>query len=209
LQVALPDSGEKADLPKLFGASALWDGSVLLGKEKLPVRLIAVRMPKPAAAERRRLAQSNRDRRLHHSREYFQLLDWRIFITNVPPQMLAAPELVKLYELRWRIEIIFKAWKSHFKLTELTDGSAEQMLVVVLGKLIWISWFSVQFTEFVARSDNMSILKMAAWCSKFAYLLFQTIQPTPESLGKLITYYCRYEKRKTRLNFLEKCATLS
>lgn len=207
IEVLLSESGEKADLLKVFGASALWEGSVLLGKEKLAARLIAVRLPEDLAAERRRKACRDRDRRLNHSPDYLQLLGWNIFITNVPQEVLAADLLIKLYELRWRIEIIFKAWKSHFNLDQISPGSAEQVLMIVLGRLIWISWFSVQFTELVSQKVNVSILKLADWWSKFAPLIFQANRTTPELLWNLITYYCKYEKRK-RPNFLEKCTSL-
>jgi hypothetical protein len=208
IEVTLAASGEIVDLAKLFGPSALWEGAVLLGKEKMPTRLIAVRLPESMAAERRRKARANRDRRLNHSPQYLHLLGWNIFITNVPPAMLPADQLVKLYELRWRIEIIFKAWKSHFNLENLTDASAEQALIVVLGKLIWISWFSVQFTEMAAHTANVSLLKSADWWSKFALLFFKPSIPSPETLWTLSKYYCRYDKRKTRRNFMEKCAAL-
>lgn len=207
--VRLSASGEKADLVKLFGASALWEGSVLLGHEKLAVRLIAVRLNETLAAERRRKARSNRDRRLNHTPEHMKLLGWNIFITNVPPEVLGADVLIKLYELRWRIEIIFKAWKSNFCLDHVPNGSAEQVLMVVLGKLIWIAWFSVQFAQLVAQKLNVSILKLADWWSKFAPLIFQPNPTTSANLRQLMIYYCRYDKRRKRPNFLEQCAFLS
>jgi hypothetical protein len=208
IQVFCAESSEKADLLKLFGTSALWEGTVLLGKEMLSARLIAVRLPETVAAERRRKARSNRDRRLNHSDEYFQLLGWNIFITNVPQELLAAGALIKLYELRWRIEIIFKAWKTHFNIDWITNASAEQVLMIIVAKLIWITWFCVQFTQLVSQKINVSLLRLADWWSKFAPVIFQTNQLTPETLRKLIVYYCRYDKRKKRPNFLEKCACL-
>lgn len=208
IQVFCAESSEKVDLLQLFGRGALWEGPVLLGKEKLPTRLIAVRLSESLAAQRRRQARSNRDRRLHHCPQYFELLGWSIFITNVPKALVAAESLVKLYELRWRIEIIFKAWKSYFNLDHITNASASQILMIVLAKLIWISWFSVQFTHWVAPTVQLSILKLANWWSKFAPLIFQTNHLRPETLSKLMIYYCKYEKRRSRMNFLEKCVCL-
>ena len=174
----------------------------------MPARLVAVRLPEALAAERRRQARANRDRRLHHSEQYYALLGWNIFLTNVPKEMLAAEVLVKLYPLRWRIEIIFKSWKSHFHLEKLTDASAEQALIAVLGKLIWICWFTVQFNAMVEQGIKASVLKLADWWSKFALLTFQSFPHTEATLKKLADYYCRYDKRRTRLKFLEKCAAL-
>jgi hypothetical protein len=207
IQVICAGSSEKADLLKLFKNHALWEGSVLLGQDKLPARLIAVRLSESAAAERRRKARSNRDRRLKHSSDYYQLLGWNIFITNVPQELLGAQALVKLYELRWRIEIIFKAWKSHFNLGQVTDASTQQVLIIVLAKLIWITWFSVHFTHLVSQRVQISILKLSKWWSKFAPLMVGNYHLPTEILSKFTTYYCQYEKRK-RPNFLKKCASL-
>ena len=208
LMICLPGSPTAVDLLQLLGSSALWDGNVLLGREQLPVRLVAVRLPEAVAAERRRQARANRDRCLNHSRQYLELLGWNIFLTNVPRDMLAADVLVKLYQLRWRIEIIFKSWKSHFRLEQLSCGSAEQVLIAVLGKLIWICWFNVQFNQMIEQGIQVSILRLAAGWSKFAHLIFQPFPLSPENLKKLVNYYCRSNKRRTRLNFLEKCAAL-
>jgi hypothetical protein len=208
LLVLLPDSGQKADLLQLFGQSQLWEGAVVLGREKLPVRLVAQRLPERLAAERRRKALQNRDRRLRPSPEYLALLGWNIFITNAPREALAADILIRLYALRWRIEIIFKAWKSHFHLENLRPGSAVQAMLIVLGKLIWITWFSVQFSGLLASGAKASVLKTAQWFSRFALLLFQATPPSPECLRQLLLYYCRYDKRRKRLNFLQQCAAL-
>jgi hypothetical protein len=208
LLVALPGASTPVDLLKLIRTSSLWDGSVLLGEQRLPVRLVAVRLPEALAAQRRRKARADRDRRLQHSPRYYELLGWNIFITNVPQAMLAADALIKLYQLRWRIEIIFKSWKSHFRLEQLTDASAEQVLIVVLGKLIWICWFTVQFNDLVAQGTEVSVLKLASWWSKFALLAFLTDPPTPEILNQLADYYCRYDKRRRRRNFLQKWEAL-
>ena len=54
----------------------------------------------------------------------------------------------------------------------------------------------------------VSVLKLADWWSKFAPLVFQSSPLTPEILEKLVRYCCRYDKRRTRLNFLEKLAAL-
>jgi len=196
-------------LEQLRRAGPLWDGQVLLGSQKLPVRLVAVRLPPALAQERRRKALRNRDRRLNHSQDYLQLLDWNIFLTNVPSTCLNATAVAELYGLRWRVEIVFKTWKSHFHLAQLTEVSAEHLLVVILAKLLWICWFSIHWTQLVAHGAEVSLLKLAQWWSKFAVAL--CLRPHKLSLATCLSqilYYCRYDKRKDRRNFLQKCAGL-
>ncbi|MBE0544218.1 MAG: transposase [Verrucomicrobia bacterium] len=43
-------------------------------------------------------------------------MGWTIVLTNVPRAVWPAKALAPLYRLRWRSEMIFKAWKSHLGL---------------------------------------------------------------------------------------------
>jgi hypothetical protein len=208
LMIFCPQSGSQLNWRELLRSGAgLWDAQVLLGNQKLPVRVVAVRLPKAVADERRRKAKANRDRRLKPSHEHMRLLDWNIFVTNVPSSLASANTLVELYALRWRIETIFKAWKSHWQLGLLTEVSAEQLLIVVLAKLIWICWFSTHWLDLTAKGFQISILKLAHWWSKFGTLLARGHENLQTIVDQLI-YYCTYEKRKKRLNFLQRCARL-
>ena len=78
---------------------------------QLPVRLTAVRLNSQEAAKRRREAKANRDRRLKLSRKRMELLGWSITLDNLPPQ-IPASRVYPLYALRWRVEIVFKSWKT-------------------------------------------------------------------------------------------------
>jgi hypothetical protein len=205
--VTLPGSSLPTDLLRLLRGRALWDGPVLLGEARLAGRLVAIRLPEHIAAERRRKARANRDKRLAHAPGYYELLGWNIFITNVPEATANAEVLLRLYALRWRIETVFKAWKSHFHLGQFTDASAEQILVVVLGKLIWISWFTTHFNALIVDGLKISILKLAQWWSSHAPRVFTAGPADLESLSRSIRYYCRYERRRGRRNYLEQLDT--
>lgn len=211
LALFCPKSQAKLSLLNcLRHSGSIWEGDVLLTEHKLPVRLIAVRLPAATVAQRRRKAAHNRDKRLKHNGSYYELLAWNIFVTNVPASLLKAPSLVELYSLRWRIEIIFKAWKSHFNIAHLTEVSANQLLIVIFAKLIWICWFSIHWASMNAQEGNISLLKLAQWWSNFAFALcLAAPRMAPPIRGRHLIYYCRYEKRRKRLNFLQKCASLS
>jgi hypothetical protein len=210
ITVLCPQSQLRLDLlERLRNSGPLWEGQVLLGPEKLPVRLVALRLPEATANERRRKARQNRDRRLNPSQQHLHLLGWNLFITNIPQSMLSACSVAELYSLRWRIEIVFKTWKSHFHLGQLTNVSAEQLLVVIFAKLIWICWFSVHWTHLVCQGGAISLLKLAQWWSKFAVALcLQRHKPNLATALSQILYFTRYEKRNRRRNFLELCARL-
>ena len=53
---------------------------VLVSKgKKMKIRLVVVSLPPDQAAERRRKARQNKDKRLNHSKEYYELLGYSIF----------------------------------------------------------------------------------------------------------------------------------
>jgi hypothetical protein len=182
----------------------IYEHCLHLGAHRLPVRLIAQRLPQAVADARRRKARACRDKRTNHSKEYMQLLGWNIFITNVPSSRLDATTLIELYSVRWRIETIFKSWKSHFKLADFTNASAQQILVVILAKLIWICWFSTHWSDLVSKGFKISLIKLARWWSRFAVPLALNAAPIQlHTLFSQLVYYCSYEKRRKRLNFLQ------
>lgn len=41
-----------------------------------------------------------------------------VYITNVAPEILVSTEIRKVYGLRWQIELVFRAWKSNFRMDE-------------------------------------------------------------------------------------------
>jgi IS4 transposase len=209
-----PSNGAPIDLLAELRRRGSWDTPVLLGqKERLPARLVAIALPPPVAAERRRKALANRDRRLRPSQERLALLDWEIFITNVPPEIWTAQTVSDTYRLRWRIEIVFKAWKSHFRLGNFTNGSASQAQLAVYGHLLWISLFETAFVPPHAQSQAFSLLKLAAFSRDYLLfpllLLFDSPLSIPAILAQL-QYHCRSESpKKSRIYKASNPASLS
>jgi IS4 transposase len=144
------------------------------------------------------------------------LLDWTIFITNVPAEKLSPLQIAKIYGLRWRIEIVFKAWKSHFKMTELPEGSAPTIQAIVYGRLLFIALFHVCFWRadcLRACQSNAappSLLKLAQLLATtlLALVLAKLQIPLAASLDLQQQYHCRYEKRR-RGHFFSALANLS
>ena len=120
------------DLAKMLSRKGQLDIEVFLGEEeRLPVRLIAIPVDQAVASERRRKARANRDRRCNPSKESLFLLGWELFITNVPQERLNLKDIAEIYFLRWRIEIIFKCWKSYFKITEIPKDANKIRMEVI------------------------------------------------------------------------------
>ena len=205
------------DLLKELRRHGRLDRAVRLGQEhKLAVRLVAVKLPAAVAAERRRRAKQNRDRRCRPNARHLALLDWAIFITNVPPEKMSARGVAQVYGLRWRVETIFKAWKSHFRLTEVPCGGARALEAMIYARLIFVTvvaracgqgWLEPWRPE---TPPPRSLLQVAALVGD--YMLALCLQAWGKDIQRSwirqLRYHTRYERR-TRISFPEKLMRLS
>lgn len=211
------DSGNKINLLSFVKKNSIVDKKILLGnKYKLLVRLVAIKLPDSIANERRRKAKIDRDKRLNHSKEYMELLGWNIFITNVGNDIWNAQQVTRAYCTRWGVEILFKCWKSNFNIASLVkDVSMTKIRVEALlyTMLLFISLFQLRvYNYFLWRIYYMkgvfiSVVKLSKFVKEHIELVLGISDL--ERLLPIIAYYCCYEKRKKRLNFIEKCLTLS
>lgn len=211
-----PQTQKPLSLLKALRRYGQLDCPVLLGQQKLPARLVAIKLPEAVAAERRRKAKQNRDKRCRTNPTRLALLGWAIFITNVSPEKLSARSVAQVYGLRWRIETIFKTWKSHFRITEVPKGSAEQLRAVIYARLIFLtvliqfcsgSWQEAWQTH---STPPRSLLKTAALLGDFFLQLCLEAWNIriSEALLLQLDYHGRYDRRK-RQNFVDSLMNLS
>jgi len=216
-----PGSGKRINLLALLKKHSSLDIEVLLGaKHRLPVRLVALPVPDNIANERRRKAKKNRDRRCNPSKETLQLLGWQIFVSNVGRDIWDPTTIQKVYAIRWRIEIIFKAWKSHLSLNKIPQTvNKNQLDVYIYSHLLNIIFFHVFFDHLnqymIARHNrSISMLKIAPLfdqITRYIFLLSDTPngKPIGNLLEQLLLRHCCYEKRKKRSNHYEQLEFLA
>ena len=72
------------------------------------------------------------------SKEYLELLSWSIFITTISQKIAGGSFILKAYRLRWRIEIIFKSWKSNMEFTKIHNVSKTQLSIILFARFIMI-----------------------------------------------------------------------
>lgn len=155
------------DLLKELRTHGRFDRQVLIGaKERVAVRLVAVPVPEQVANARRRKAKNNRDRRCNISKRHLELLGWVLFVTSVPATVWSSEAVADIYRMRWRIEIIFKSWKSHFNLTNVPSGSAHQLEALIWAQLLAICLFQPMFGSldlycYTNFNTSLSLLKTA------------------------------------------------
>jgi hypothetical protein len=138
-KVLLAD-GQSVDLlPWLAKQHGPIDQPILLGQvQRLSCRLIAWRLPKEQANLRRcklrreTLSKTGKE----PSAERLAWCDWTILVTNVPVEKMTVKEAMILYRARWQVELLFKQWKSHGLVAELSGSTAVRQMVRVWARLL-------------------------------------------------------------------------
>ena len=143
-----PETGKEIDILTPSQKKGKFDAWVLIGKEKtVLVRLVAQKLTQAQADSRVRKAKNHRDKRLNHSKDYYQLLQYNLFITTEEEKTFSIDQIAQLYQLRWRIETIFKCWKSHFHLQKIIPQNCsltkERVESTMYMMLIFILLFPV------------------------------------------------------------------
>jgi hypothetical protein len=114
------------------------DTPVLLGsKQRLPCRLVAIRVPESVARKREeRLRKDTQKRGKKVSAERLELCAWTVLVTNLPVELASAAEMVVLARCRWQIELLFKLWKSDGGLDKSGSHKPWRIMCEIYAKLI-------------------------------------------------------------------------
>lgn len=116
------------------------DCAVTLGaRDRVPCRLLAVRVDAATAERRRRQWRKEAQREGHTVRaSRLAMAEWDVWLTTVPAERLTLSEARVLIGLRWQIELVFKRWKSGAGLDRSRSAQPERMLCEVYAKLLAI-----------------------------------------------------------------------
>lgn len=197
-----PD-GQRLDMLAVLRRTGGYDGPVLMGaKQKLPVRLVALRVPPQVGAARRRRMRNDRDRRLKPKAKALALQDWDIFVTNTKPEELTAGQIARFYRCRWRIETVFRTFKAALrdKVIEPT-ASAEQALILLYAHLLRASLIVGPVWELLCRQargrrGRLSLQRTSRFLQDhFAAVLKVILTGRDEYLADLLRQHCTYDSR--------------
>lgn len=207
-----PKTGEHINLYKLLKKKRYLDMEVCLNNVRhTKVRLVAVPVSEDIVSRRRANAKKNFNRH-NPSKEVLELMSWTIFITTIPKEKASFDNILALYSLRWRVEVIFKAWKSYAAFGKIHDISENHLRIMLTARFIMI----VLYTHYVflpwshiIRSKfkrEMSLLKLYCFLTKNVEQIVMLIDSLSNNnfntAGKTLIKYCTYDKR-IRLNFMQ------
>lgn len=200
-------TGKCINLAKTLNKQGTVDLKVVMGSDAgtaVPLRLVAFPVPEEVANLRRMKARKETKGR-NPSKELLHLLGWTIFITTLPREKADAKQIAELYGLRWRIENIFKTWKSNFCFDHIHNVSAVQLRMLLVARLTVIALLQHRlFIPLAAalekKGRELSLMKFM----RYAQRNLSTLLPAPQSgrrFEKLVTSmqrYCAMEKRKRK-----------
>jgi hypothetical protein len=202
--------GTEIALKSLLKPRKKVDQWVLIGEKKLPARLVMLPVPAAVAAEKKRKAKHDRDKRLNHSKEYYDWLEFNVYVTSVDEDTWATEDVYNAYRVRWQIEIIFKSWKSsglnmqQLLHQECTDPDRVKTCIYLM--LLYVTLFCQKLYCLVldkmvksAGEKVISIIKMFAWVCEN---LIEILAMSKSKFTKMAFERCCYEKRNKRENMM-------
>jgi hypothetical protein len=164
-----------------FPRASIIDTQVYITAAKLPVRLIAYKVPKEVSDKRRMEAnREDKKRGRQRSKASMNRLDFTFFITNVSKEVWKPEVVGTIYTIRWQIELIFKSWKSQLHINYLQGINPNRIKCLLYGKLILIVIINIiyKFCAMYAQKlgREISLHKLVNWLKrnkKLDSLIFQ------------------------------------
>lgn len=209
-----PQTEKSIDIFPILKKAKQLDMKIMLNnKAKTIVRLLAYPVSVEIADNRRMKAK--KENKKNPSKEYLESLSWSIYITTITDENIDYAFIYKAYSLRWRIEIIFKCWKSNMGFAKIHNVSKTQLnvwllarfiMIIICAQLIFIRCRLIIKTEF---NKHLSLLKLTNYLlrnvNKIADII-EEINTSEQKSGrcmKALTKYCTYDKRNRR-NYQQK-----
>jgi len=207
LEAVVEGRGQPLDLPRCRAQDSRprVEKSVLVGaRARVAARLSAVRMPEALVNERRRHAHAIAKKcGSTPSQAYLTLLAWHLFITNVPASVWPPQTGAIVYPLRWQVELVFKAWKSHLPLAPLTPTTKNSTLCSRYARLLLIVvtfalGAPVRATVGQTQQREVSLIKLVRHCQAGADQWLRGLFQSPPQLTTFLAQACAAAERLVR-----------
>ncbi|MBL0309008.1 MAG: IS4 family transposase [Bacteroidetes bacterium] len=198
-----PQTGEEIDLLKTLEGKSYLDMQVLCGRtERVKLRVVAIPLPPAQAEERRRKAKKDGKKKTNHNTEYYALLGYVIFVTNVGEEVWNHQQVAQAYRVRWNVEILFKSWKSGLHVERMIPDAkkhSNRIESILYLLLLYVAWFQLLIYAPLnwrcrQKGKCLSVIQSAKWM--LANTMRWIVGAITNSMEKEIFYYCCYDTRR-------------
>jgi hypothetical protein len=175
----------------------------ILHGSKLPVRLLAVRLPEREAEERRqRVRREAKQRGRPVSQRKLDLCEWNILVTNAPEELLGLLAACVVRRVRWQIELVFKVFKSEGQIDQTKSQCPCRVLCELYAKLLGMvvqQWALLaagyQMLKHSARRASRRVRRQAFALLKGVKRI-EALARAVARLAKVLHRRCRVARRK-------------
>lgn len=109
-------------------------------QQSYPVRVIATRLPpRQAAAARERKAKAARKKQRSLHPDTLLLAEWVVVVTTLPATDWDAEAVLRLYRVRWQVELLYKRMKQILTLNQIRSRTRERAEATIMAMLVaWV-----------------------------------------------------------------------
>lgn len=180
----------------------LLEQPILIGaKEQVAARLIAAHVPEDVVNARRRTARKNAKKKGYTpSQAHLTLLAWNLFITNVPETIWQTATVLKVYPMRWQVELIFKSWKSYLHLASIKTTKKAPTLCYLYGRMLLILLNyalcpHIRAALWEKKHREVSVLKLVRHFQAFAERWMQAMFQSAFEVRRFLLQVCATAER--------------
>ncbi|PGE94245.1 IS4 family transposase [Bacillus pseudomycoides] len=160
--------------------------------QKLPTRLILYKLTETQMKRRQKdLASKEHKKQITYKERSKRLSAINFYITNIPLECLQKEQVYDFYSLRWQIELIFKTWKSFFRIHQCNSVKLERLECHLYGQLISIllcssTMFQMRQLLLIKKKRELSEYKAVYIIKDYYPLFYQALQKDIQELSKLL-----------------------
>ncbi|MDZ5608098.1 IS4 family transposase [Bacillus pseudomycoides] len=173
-------SGETYEIPEIY-----------IGMyQKLPARLILYKLTETQMKRRQKdLASKEHKKQITYRERSKRLSAINFYITNISSEYLPKEQVYDFYSLRWQIELIFKTWKSFFRIQQCNSVKLERLECHLYGQLISIllcssTMYKMRHLLLVKKKRELSEYKAVYIIKDYYLLIYQSLQQNNQELSK-------------------------
>ncbi|MGG0454632.1 IS4 family transposase [Bacillus mycoides] len=176
-------SGETYEIPEIY-----------IGMyQKLPARLILYKLTETQMKRRQKdLTSKEHKKQITYKERSKRLSAINFYITNIPLEYLPKEQVYDFYSLRWQVELIFKTWKSFFRIHHCNSVKLERLECHLYGKLISIllcssTMFQMRRLLLIKKKRELSEYKAIYMIKDYFPLIYQSLQKETQELTKILS----------------------